>query len=664
MVTPLGALCLLFEDEVLVCAVRGSSGAFEKINVDGAGLAWLYFHVGPTEIRNDDFAKERFEAGDAAAFGNFYDIICDPQRTYSMYDVANTAVTLAGPMFDKVQDAFARQTGQRAIGKLGTYICFNPGIKDASRRVLTAFLEDKGFDVLGVVDYHEVILTGLQGRGVIGPTANVALVTASFGDLRFEYLKCTPDEVKHQSEVLPGKGEDARVQVLAELMVDKVAKKNASQLLNYPDLLQAEIKRFYRYARTNLNKFEDGELRVRVTLSDGATGVPVIDERDVSTPVIPKFRHADDKLRAFIGTALNLPKTDRIVIACGALDTDDFVSLLARAAGAAKILRVSGDLLSLQLLGLGNVVSRAEAARAVPAPVDAEGVRAPTAPTTAPSVPVITAPPPAPPMPVSRASVSPTRPALPPLPAGGPAARPAIPPMPSAKRVSESPPHRAERTPALPPLPAKMAGSPVITGSGVNPSTPRQTPPPPPLPPRLAPKATPTPPGHPNIQTQYLVYWTPKEIETALANGLLSSAASSQPTRVCIGDRLWICGLDPSGDLITIGFVDVAAVQTYDQRRALLINGQRRALLINEGRSDLPFDRKFHWVGDERASVRARVISLKRIWRELSFQSETAPHIRPNATGKPNGQSMQTIRRLTEESARLLYNAWLREQPQ
>ena len=157
------------------------------------------------------------------------------------------------------------------------------------------------------------------------------------------------------------------------------------------------------------------------------------------------------------------------------------------------------------------------------------------------------------------------------------------------------------------------------------------------------------------MQTQFLIYWTPKEIEIALANGLLKSAASSQPTRVCVGDRLWICGLDSSGDLITIGFVDVAAVQSYEQRRAVL---------IGEGRSDVPFDRKFHWVGDARASERARVISLKRIWRELRFRSKTAPHIRPNATGKPNGQSMQTIRTLTEDSARLLFDAWLHEQPQ
>lgn len=157
------------------------------------------------------------------------------------------------------------------------------------------------------------------------------------------------------------------------------------------------------------------------------------------------------------------------------------------------------------------------------------------------------------------------------------------------------------------------------------------------------------------MQTQYLIYWTPKEIETALANGLLSSAASSQPTRVCVGDRLWICGLDSSGDLITIGFVDVAAVQSYEQRRAVL---------IGEGRFDVPFDRKFHWVGDAQVSVRARVISLKRIWRELTFKSKTAPHIRPNAGGKPNGQSMQTIRTLTEDAARLLIDAWLHEQAQ
>lgn len=157
------------------------------------------------------------------------------------------------------------------------------------------------------------------------------------------------------------------------------------------------------------------------------------------------------------------------------------------------------------------------------------------------------------------------------------------------------------------------------------------------------------------MQTQFLLYWTPKEIETALTNGLLRSAASSQPTRVCVGDRLWICGLDSSGELITIGFVDVAAVQSYEQRLAVL---------VAEGRSDLPFDRKFHWVADARASEHARVISLKTIWRELRFRSKIAPHIRPNATEKPNGQSMQTIRTLTEDSARLLFDAWNREQAQ
>ena len=54
----------------------------------------LYFYVSGGDIRNDDFAKDRFEANDTNAFGNFYETILRKDRTFRRFDLELEPINL------------------------------------------------------------------------------------------------------------------------------------------------------------------------------------------------------------------------------------------------------------------------------------------------------------------------------------------------------------------------------------------------------------------------------------------------------------------------------------------------------------------------------------------------------------------------------------------
>jgi hypothetical protein len=127
--------------------------------------------------------------------------------------------------------------------------------------------------------------------------------------------------------------------------------------------------------------------------------------------------------------------------------------------------------------------------------------------------------------------------------------------------------------------------------------------------------------------------------------------SSSQLGRIGVGDRIWIVGPGTSTNLTLIGHIDVAEKHDDDVRRAF-VEAMDGGVATSRSRRCTVFAHPKH------PCRAARVELAAQLWRQLRFWTGRS-QIAVAANGKPDARySLQTVRRLTGDSAALLARAW------
>jgi hypothetical protein len=508
------ALSVLFLEEYFVCTILPNESAWEALHVNGADRLPLFFYVSGGDVRNDAFAKERFEANDAAAFGTFYDTILDPKRTFRRFDLELDPIELLHDVIQQVKSAYfdrmrAFDDEQEATAQVPLNLCFIPGIhRDAKDRIRT-FFTAQGFTLQSDADYLDAFTKSLQRKAVIPSRVNLAIVESSFGDLWFHYVECNDGIVKRESELIVGKGVDYRVGNLARLLVEKAGRRTSSRILNDAVLLEQEIKRFHRRASTEIEKFEYDQLDLKIELSDFSSARVIVDRRELDRMSSESFQFIKFRFESFVSKYSNLARTEKILLNGGnLLASNEFIQFFERTFGASKVIRPFDNFIELLSRGVFSMTPeslvttekqveikitvttkavapgvppvpprRVEAPPLPPARVPGPGRPGATEPDRSRAVP---APPAGGPAAVATPGRNAERPGAPPVPPNRvvPPARPAVPlagpPVPPA-RVTSAPPIPPSRPSAKPTGPARGGAEP---GDG-KPTTPASPPVPP-----------------------------------------------------------------------------------------------------------------------------------------------------------------------------------------
>ena len=518
------ALSIVFFEEYFVCTILPNESAWETLQVNGADRLPLYFYVSGGNVRNDAFAKERFEANDTAAFGDFYDTILDTSRTFRRFDLELDPIQLLHDLIQQVKSAYfermrAFDDDFETVSEIPLNLCFIPGIHRDARERIRSFLAGQGFSLNGDADYLDAFLRSLQRKAILPSRVSLAIVESSFGDLRFHYLECNEGIVRRESELIVGKGVDYRVGNLARLFVEKAARRSSSRILNDTLVLEQEIKRLHRRAAAEIDKFEYDQLDLKIELSDFSSARVIIDRRELDRMSAESFQFIKFRFESFISKYSNLARTEKIVLNGDLLASSEFVQFFERTFGASKVVRPFENF--IELLSRGVVAMAPESfvneSKEVEVSVlyGSEGEITVTTKVVPPPLPVPPsaqcAPPVRPPLPVRRPGVGaqvaavpdPERRVVPPPVPPGSRSKvvpPPVPPLTRSKDVeqavtrtaSEGGPPRVERSPLPPPKgPTRDSAEEIVrppTPAAAPPAlvprpSPARVPPPPPLPP-------------------------------------------------------------------------------------------------------------------------------------------------------------------------------------
>jgi hypothetical protein len=351
------SLSMVFFEEYFVCTILPNESAWETLQVNGVDKLPLYFYVSGGNVRNDAFAKERFEANDAAAFGNFYDTILDTSLTFRRFDLELDPIQLLHDLVQQVKSAYfermqAFDDDFDTVSEIPLNLCFIPGIHRDARERIRSFLAGQGFTLNGDTDYLDAFLRSLQRKAILPSRVNLAIVESSFGDLRFHYLECNEGITRRESELIVGKGVDYRVGNLARLFVEKAARRSSSRILNDTLLLEQEIKRLHRRAAAEIDKFEYDQLDLKIELSDFSSARVIIDRRELDRMSAESFQFIKFRFESFISKYSNLARTEKILLNGDLLASTEFVQFFEHTFGASKVVRPFENFIELLSRGV------------------------------------------------------------------------------------------------------------------------------------------------------------------------------------------------------------------------------------------------------------------------------------------------------------------------
>lgn len=504
------SLTVLFFEDYFVCSILPNENAWEAIKINCSEKNLLYFYISGHEVRNDNFAKERFEANenDINVFGDFYELVLNSTKRFKKFELDLEPIHLLKDLVEQVKSAYADRIVSfipelNINDEIPLNICFIPGINKEARELITNYFLQEGFKLNSKADYFESFLKILHLKGIVSSKINLSIIETYFGDLLFHYIEYDNKIVTKESESLIGKGIDHRIGNLAKLMVEKAARQNSSNLLNDSTLLEKEIKKYHRRAALEINNFEYHELEVKIELSDFTSARVRIDERDLEKISAESFQFFKFKYESFISKHSNLARTEKIILNGDILSSDSFLLFFQKSFGASKIIKPFSnfsELLSRGVFANAPVIHKEtipqtdsyEIKITVTAnqfPKDASFTNAvvniiPPLPGQRQS-----GVPPLPPPPVQRQSVVPP----PPPPVQRKSVAPLPPPPPMQRQYGvPPPPPPVQRQSGVPPPPP----SPVERQSGV--------PPPPPPPPVQKQSVVPPPPPPPVQKKQFI----------------------------------------------------------------------------------------------------------------------------------------------------------------
>jgi hypothetical protein len=337
---------IFFEDYFTASVKPSNDNSFKFLKTEDSEKNLLYFFLnsdGET-VRNDKYAKERFENDDKAAYGNFYNII-KTDSVFLNYDIELPLIDLIKDALNDIKDSFFKEIKENSDSyeMIPTNVSFIPSISNDSKGIILKKLKESKFNIENEVNYFDAFSSSLKNIGILKDKLSYAFIDTNFGDLFFYFIEYESKIIKCEEYVIPSKGVNHRIANLATLMVDKAAKATNSQLLNNKNTIEAEYKKHFKHASKELNNFLYSELDVVVNLSDHNTKRVRIDERELEKRDRPSFQLFKVSFDRFINEHSNLTLLQKIFLIGDVLDSKTFIDFFSKEYGSNKVVKPYED---------------------------------------------------------------------------------------------------------------------------------------------------------------------------------------------------------------------------------------------------------------------------------------------------------------------------------
>ncbi len=187
----------------------------------------LYFYVSGNDFIFGNGARDSFYANNPNAFGNYFELIKDPEKYFSIYGNKKHAKQLFYYGTEQYLSHFINTVLYKS-DSIESYrpqfplrFLFEADIEEKERLLIETIFTDAGYNNIESVDYNRCLFEALQKDYVIQKGQAVLLLTGIDNVLYLELYR-HPAEKTSSCKKIAGHGADPRVKILAEMIVEYI----------------------------------------------------------------------------------------------------------------------------------------------------------------------------------------------------------------------------------------------------------------------------------------------------------------------------------------------------------------------------------------------------------------------------------------------------------
>ncbi len=300
--------------------------------MNGSEEVPLYFYVSGAEFIFGNLARDYFHRNDPHAYGNYFELIKDPGKHFSIYGNVKPIKQL---LYHGVEQClsyflnsvlFKNSSIESCRPDFPLRLLFDVDMEEHEKSMTEQLFTEAGYSNLGRIDYISSLLKVLLEKRIFPKEKNVLLLNGLNDVLYLNLHKGHTGDVIITKK-LEGYGADPRVRILSEMILEYITMSHSYLCLDQGKELSRLLPFSARLLANN-----QAILTGDVELSDGNKYWFRVSEKNLNERLLYYNNHP--LMTSLIGDLLNAhqlsPENVVIVLASEAINTDYFSSILLR----------------------------------------------------------------------------------------------------------------------------------------------------------------------------------------------------------------------------------------------------------------------------------------------------------------------------------------------
>lgn len=197
----------------------------------------LYFYVNGNDFIFGNSARDRFYSNDPNAYGNYFEIVKDPSKHFTIYGNKKPVKQLFYYGIEQYLSHFINTVLYKSES-IESYrqhfplrFIFETDLEEKEKSLIFNLFTEAGYDNVESIDYNNSMFDVLIQNGIFNKSKSILLLNGIDNNLYLELYKNLPSEPIGFSKI-EGQGADPRVKILADMIIEYVSAQNPYLKIN------------------------------------------------------------------------------------------------------------------------------------------------------------------------------------------------------------------------------------------------------------------------------------------------------------------------------------------------------------------------------------------------------------------------------------------------
>ncbi|MBK7566777.1 MAG: NfeD family protein [Bacteroidetes bacterium] len=254
--------------------------------IKDSNIVPLYFYVNGNDFTFGNAARDRFYLNDPNAYGNYFEIVKDPSKHFTIYGIKKPVKQLFYSGVEQYLSHFINAVLYKG-DSIESYrqnfplrFMFESDLEEREKALIENLFLEAGYFNIDRVDFNKSLFEVLSINGFINEAKSLLLLNGIDNNLYLELYKDLNSELLSSAKLI-GQGADPRVKILGELILEYISAQNSFLIMD-KDIELSYILPFCAGLLEQISPIIKGE----VELSSGANFWFRVNERSLNDRLI------------------------------------------------------------------------------------------------------------------------------------------------------------------------------------------------------------------------------------------------------------------------------------------------------------------------------------------------------------------------------------------